>query len=148
MGFKQIERWINILILQDLATNKPLELIRLSLIRSHFGESLSKHSNFKPRTNEVFGMLLFSTLDAILDQPMERALEGIFLTQDVKSALIFEEGELNLILQLVYYYEKGSWEKVRVLSDQINIDEQQIIQYYMDAVIYCDELMEETYNKL
>lgn len=80
MGFKQIERWINILILQDLATNKPIELIRLSLIRSHFGESLSKHSNFKPRTNEVFGMLLFSTLDAILDQPMEKALDGIRLS--------------------------------------------------------------------
>lgn len=147
MGFKQIERWINILLLQDLATNKPVELIRLSLIRSHFGESLSKRSNFKPRTNEVFGMLLFSTLDAILDQPMEKALDGIFLTQDVKSALISEEGDLNLILQLVYFYEKGSWEKVRDLSNEINIDEEEISQHYMDAIVYCDELLKETYNK-
>ncbi len=142
MGFRKIERWLNILMLQDLATDKPLELTRLSLIRSKFGELLAKQGRYKSRVNEVYGMLLFSTLDAILDQPMEEALNEINITEDMRQALISGKGELLPMLDLVYYYEKGDWEKVKALSSQIEFEEDQIGIYYLEALKYCNETMD------
>lgn len=148
MGLNQIERWINILMLQDLATDKPLELTRLSLIRSHFGELLTRDSKLNSRSNEVYGMFLFSTLDAILDLSMEKALDGIALSEDVKKALISQEGELNLILQLVYCYERGRWESVKKIARHINIDEDKISDYYLDAITYFSDVTNSTYSTL
>lgn len=146
MGFKKIKRWINILMLQDLSANKPDELTRLSLIRARFGELLAKNSKFRSRSNEIYGMLLFSTLDALLDQPMEEALEELNLPDDVKQALIFNEGELAPILQLVYAYEKGEWDKVTVLSHEIKLGENAISDYYVDSIQFSKEIMNDTYS--
>lgn len=144
MGFKKIERWINILVIQDLATNKPIELTHIALIRSHFGELLVKESELKLRSDEVYGMLLFSTLDAILDESMEKALETISITDDMKKALISGEGELYPILQLIHCYEKGEWNKVKTLSEQLNISEEKISENYMSALEHSKKIMRLT----
>ncbi len=141
MGFRKIERWINILMLQDLATDKPLELTRLSLVRSEFGELLARNSKFKSRKNEVYGMLLFSTLDAILDEPMEEALDQIKLSEDIRQALIHREGDLYPLLDLVYSYEKGDWDRVNLLSSQLKIDKNQVSSYYLQALEYSNETL-------
>lgn len=140
MGFKDIERWINVLMLQELATDKPMELMRISIIRSKFGDSLAKHSNLKSRYDEITTMLLFSTLDAILDLPMEEALEGITLTEDIKRALIDREGGLSAVLKLVLSYEKGYWDGVRIFSEELDIKTENMYDDYLDAVQYCKEI--------
>lgn len=145
MGLKQIKRWVNILMLQDLSANKPDELTRLSLIRANFGELLAKNSKFYSRSNEIYGMFLFSTLDALLDQPMAEALEELNPPEEVKQALVFQEGELNSLLQLVYAYEKGDWDKVVSLSHQIKLDENKITDYYVASIQFSKEVMDDTY---
>lgn len=137
MGFREIERWINILMLQDLATNKPMELTRLSLIRSRFGASLAKNSKLQARYNEIYAMLLFSTLDALLDLPMREALDGILLSQDIREALTYNSGDLNPMLDLVFAYEKGNWNKVKILTDELGIGEEEVYKEYLDALKYC-----------
>lgn len=141
MGLKQIDRWINILMLQDLSTDKPIELTRKSIIRSEFGGSMAKDSKLKNRDIEIYGMLLFSTLDAILDQSMEEALEAISVTEDMKKALLNGEGDLAPMLKLVYAYERGEWNKVRLLSEKININENQIIEKYLKSLEYSDNII-------
>lgn len=146
MGFKQIKRWINILMLQDLSANKPDELTRLSLIRAHFGELVAKNSKFKSRSNEIYGMFLFSTLDALLDQSMAEALEELDLPSEVKEALILNEGELNSILQLVYAYEKGEWAQVTTLAQEIDLNVHAISEYYIESIQFSKEIMNDTYS--
>lgn len=147
MGFKQIKRWINILILQDLATDKPDELTRLSLVRAHFGELLAINSKFHARKNEIYGMFLFSTLDAILNQPMKEALLGVALTRDVKKALILNRGKFSPLLQLVFAYEKGDWKKVDKLTKKMKISQKEITDFYVDAIIYAKDITDSRYNK-
>lgn len=148
MGFEQIERWINILMLQDLATNKPLELTRLSFIRAHFGELLAKNSKLKSKSKEIYGMFLFSTLDALLDQPMEKVLKDLSINEDSKQALIDGKGDLSPILKLVHCYEKGDWEDTSYLSKKLKIDKEQITKYYMESLEYCENIMNNTYSVL
>ncbi|MDY0236542.1 MAG: hypothetical protein RBR71_10955 [Gudongella sp.] len=143
MGFIEIERWINILMLQDLSIDKPMELMRLSLIRSKFGGSLAKRSKYESKFNEITTMLLFSTLEAILDLPMKEALEGIFLSEDIKQSLVDGNGELRSMLDIVLAYEKGNWNEVKVLSLELHIQEGNMYNEYLDAIKYCNEITDK-----
>lgn len=94
MGLKEIERWISILMIQDLGENKPKELITLSLVRTKFSEAIALHCRLKKIKHEASMMGLFSTLDAILDQNMADALSDISLPNSIKDTLIKHEGVL------------------------------------------------------
>lgn len=141
MGLKELERWINILMLQDLSTNKPKELLKLSLIRSKFGEFIASNSRFKKRKLETSMMSLFSTLDAILDQTMEEVLKDILLTEDIKDALIKKEGDLSPICELIYSYEKGDWDKVTIIADDIGIDAEKLPEGYLSSIKWASETL-------
>lgn len=134
MGLAEIERWINILMLQDLAVDKPMELMRVSLVRSKLGEIIAKHSKFKNRSSEISMMCLFSTLNAVLDQPMEEALEGIMISDSIKQALIEQTGDIRPILDLIVEYEKGNWEQVKAQALLIGADKDEIMKAYLEAV--------------
>lgn len=140
MGLKQLKRWVNILILQDLAIDKPEELAQLSLVRAHFGEQLAANSPFHPRKNEIYGMFLFSTLDALLDLPMHDALTDLSLTSAVRAALIQQQGELYPFLELVYSYEQGQWENVKKAAELIGLDQDNITNYYVQAIQYARKI--------
>lgn len=147
MGLKQLKRWINILILQDLSTDKADELTQLSLVRAKFGELLAENCPFHARKNEIYGMFLFSTLDALLDQPIEQAIKDIDLTEDVKRALIDNDGKLCPFLHLVYAYEKGDWKQVKIMAKRIKVDQKEITNYYMEAITYAQDITDSRYNR-
>lgn len=145
MGFKEIERWIQVLMIQELSTDKPLELMNTSLIRSKFGGLLASESSLKPRYNEIVTMLLFSTLDGILDLPMKNALEGILLSDDIRQSLVDERGDLRPILDIVLAYEKGEWDTVDKLAAQLEIQVESIESYYLESLKYSKEIRETFY---
>jgi EAL and modified HD-GYP domain-containing signal transduction protein len=141
MGFKELEQWVNILMLQELTMNKPLELLKLSLVRSKFGEFIAIHSKFVKRKLEISMMCLFSTIDAILDEPMEVAISEIELPSDVKDTLICKDNELSSIHWLIVAYEHGNWEKVKFNSECIGICQEILQKGYRKAVERADEIM-------
>lgn len=136
MGFQQIRRWINILILRDLATDKPDELTHISLIRARFGELIAKNCSFRNRSNEIYGMLLFSSIDALVDLPIAEALAEISLSKDVEDALIHNKGPLSPFLQLIYSYEDADFKKVDELAKKLKVQAGQLNTYYVDAIIH------------
>lgn len=147
MGFRQIRRWINILILRDLASEKPDELTQLSLVRARFGELIAENSSFQSRSNEIYGMLLFSSLDALLDLPMKEALNKIKLSKDVKNALIFKKGPLAPLIELVLSYEEGDFKKIESLAKEMKLHTKRLSFYYIDAIIYSQAIKNNRYNK-
>ncbi|HAS73627.1 MAG TPA: diguanylate phosphodiesterase [Clostridiales bacterium UBA8960] len=147
MGLKEIERWINILMIQDLGENKPKELMTLSLVRTKFAEMIALHCKLKKIKHEASMMGLFSTLDAILDQNMEEALSDISLPQSIKDTLIKNEGELMPIFRLVKAYEQGDWDLTSSLSDSVKIDEDTLFDAYMTSVKWARDTIRVMYMK-
>lgn len=141
MGFRELERWINIIMLQDLSTNKPEELIKISLVRSKFGELIANDGIYRARELEISMMCLFSNIDALTDQSMEDAILGISLTEDIKEALIYRKGVLNPICDLIDCYEKGNWEEVDRISQQIEVDSSILYQMYIDSLEWADDVL-------
>lgn len=141
MGLKEIERWISILMIQELGASKPKELMTMSLIRTKFAEDIAKHSEFKNHKHEASMMGLFSTLDAMLDESMEVALEDVSLPQSIKDALIYEKGILNPINSLVKAYEQANWEEAIALCSQFKLDETVLLDDYVSAVKWAGDIV-------
>jgi EAL and modified HD-GYP domain-containing signal transduction protein len=147
MGLKEIERWINILMMQDLGSHKPKELMILSLVRTKFAESIAIHANLKKYKYEASMMGLFSTIDAMLDQNMSDALDGISLPKSIKDTLIEHEGILMPIFNLLNAYEHGDWERAFELVQNLKLNEEDLFDSYMDAVRWARETVRLMYLK-
>ncbi|SFN26372.1 EAL and modified HD-GYP domain-containing signal transduction protein [Proteiniclasticum ruminis] len=146
MGLKELDRWIRILMIQDLGSEKPKELVYVSLIRSKLAEEIAVSTHLKNARYEASMMGLFSTLDALLDMDMEEALKGVNLSPRVSSALLHSQGELSLIRQIIESQERGEWQKLDLLASVMNVKEEEVYGYYMKAVRWAKEVMELLYD--
>lgn len=146
MGLKEIERWINILMIQELGDHKPKELMNMSLIRTKFAETIAIQSGMRNIKHEASMMGLFSTIDAMLDQNMEEALMDISLPNSIKDSLIKHKGVLMPIFQLVSAYEKGEWDITEELTKRMKLDEDQLFDAYVDAVSWARETVNLMYK--
>lgn len=141
LGLKESERWIYILLMQDYGSNKPKELMRISLIRTRFAEKIALYGGLKKYSIEASMMGLFSVLDAMLDKTMEDALEDISLSKPIKDALIYNKGVLFPVLKLLIDYEKGNWEEAERISKELNIDEIVLREEFLDAIQWARDTM-------
>ena len=142
LGLKEIERWIKVLMLQDLSKSKPVELMKIAMIRSKFAEVLAMNVKFNNMRYEAAMMGLFSVLDAMLDMTISEALDKIMLPEPVVDALAKNQGVLFPIYQLVLAYEKGNWEEVETISNKLNINELVLYSLYMSAIDWATDSLE------
>lgn len=145
MGFRQIERWVNILMVRDLGNDKPQEIMRISLVRSQFAERITLETNLKSKKSEAAMMGLFSTLDAVLDEKMEDALKGMSLSTDIIEALIHNRGVLYPVYRLMMAYEKGEWLETQTLCKAMDIDETTLYRQYISAIAWTQQVLSEIY---
>lgn len=146
MGLKELDRWIRILMIQDLGSEKPKELVYVSLIRSKLAEEIAVATHLKNARHEASMMGLFSTLDALLDMDMEEALRGVNLSPRISEALIHSQGELSVIREIIESQERGDWQKLDLLATVLNVSEEDVYGYYMKAVRWAKDVMELLYD--
>lgn len=141
IGLRELERWVTILMLRDASTNKPLELMRLSLVRSKFSEFVAANSSFKNRKDEVSMMCLFSLLDVLLDMPIADALEEVPISSDVYNALVYGTGSLKPVCGLLSAYEKGEWDVVFHYADIIQMNPERLYKGYVEAIEWARDIL-------
>lgn len=142
MGLNEIERWFNILMLQELGQEKPEELMKIALIRSRFAQTLAKRALMSYNAQHGAAMMgLFSVLDGILDQPMDAALAGIALPPSIPDALINGGGMLYPIYELILAYEKGDWATTLKRSQELKIEEYILYHDYREAIAWANEII-------
>lgn len=61
---------------------------------------------------DAYMMGMFSTLNYLIDAPMEDILNQIPLRQEVKDALLKGEGRCGMLYQLALSYEQADWGKI------------------------------------
>jgi len=141
LGFKEIERWINILMVQSLSKNKPMELTAVSLIRSKFCENTARHSKNSSLWREASMMGLFSTLDAILDQSICDVIDEVALSQNIKLALCKQEGPLSGLYELVLAYETGEFSIIDTCVQKLGLDQKKTEKDYIKAVEWANQTL-------
>ena len=84
MGMNEIKEWFPALIMTTLTREKPDELVIMSVVRARFAEILAKESSLSGRSGELFLTGLFSSIDAMLDRPMEEVISELSLPVDAQ----------------------------------------------------------------
>lgn len=142
MGESEIRRFVSLVAMADLATDKPDELIRTACIRGKFCELMASESTLGASPNELFTLGMFSLIDAIVDQPMRQVMEELPLSERIKRALASRQGDLTVYLVLVETYEKGDWAHVSQLANLLKIGEDRLPPLYLHACQWSTKLLD------
>jgi c-di-GMP-related signal transduction protein len=140
LGQKGLRRFISLILMAQLASDKPEELLRTSIIRARLCELMGNEEAVSTNDSELFTLGLFSLIDAILDEGMEKLMGELPLSQSIKKALVSGEGELSDYLSLIRAYEMGDWKIFSQTSSGLGIREEKFPEYYMDAVGWADSM--------
>lgn len=138
LGEREIKRFISMVATAELASDKPHELVRSSIIRARFCELLGMNSQNGADISGLFLMGLFSLIDAMLDNKMADIMNRLPLSKNIKEALLEEKGDLADYLRLVSSYEAANWEECSLMVSKIELNENDIPGFYQDAVIWAD----------
>jgi EAL and modified HD-GYP domain-containing signal transduction protein len=111
IGTDMLRTWASVLLLSSV-DDKPRELMTIALVRAKMCERLSE-SLKDPHKDSFFSAGLLSVLDALLDCPMEKAVEELPLVDEVKAALINKSGPIGQALRCTVAYERADWDEVQ-----------------------------------
>ena len=134
LGQKELRRWLNTTLFNGLAAGKPNEITRLSLIRARFAENLAPAFDYAMRKDELFLMGLFSLLNLILDMPMDDALSQVGVSNEIKRALVNDDGIFSPQLQFLLSYEAGDWQEISRLMVLHDIEMHEVYDAYVEAL--------------
>ncbi|MDP2562750.1 EAL and HDOD domain-containing protein [Psychrobium sp. 1_MG-2023] len=141
LGDDQLRRLLSLFVTAILASNKPVELIKMCVIRAKFCESVSRQ--VAPTLVEsAFLMGMFSLMDAILDSTMHDVLQRLAVCDDVAEALLDtterSQTPLSLSLRAIKYLEQGRWYQAEREAIKLRLDKKQLSKHYQDAVIWAE----------
>jgi len=140
LGQRELKKWINTAVTNQLCSDKPNEITRISLLRAKFAENLAPLFEMAGQASELFLMGLFSVIDIILDIPMADALKKVKVSKTIEKALVNGEGEFAKILEFVKAYESASWVFVDRTLVLDNIDSDALYEAYISTLTWYRDL--------
>lgn len=150
MGIGQMKQWIYLLNASNADnTMNPgtEEFLKLSFQRANFCSELSNHVKNLPISRmECYMMGMFSTLDHLIDAPMEEILAEIPLADEVREALLQKKGQCGKLYDLVLNYEAADWAKITSLASELGIPDNLLTSIYFLCVENADILWAQLTN--
>lgn len=143
IGTGELKKWLFVITLKSINSDKPDEIIKMSLTRAYFGEMLIKKGKLKANMSDMFLTGLFSMIDVLTESKMEKVLKGLPVSLQVKAALTGEENILKRILDLEIFYEKADWEEVKNLSEALGLSQEIMNECYMKAIENVSQIIME-----
>ena len=147
LGLGQLKQWVY--LLSASMTDGGLEdgteeFLKLSFLRANFSSELFTYAGDMPISRaEAYLMGMFSTLDHLIDAPMEEIMEEIPVAEEVKTALVQGEGRCGTLYRLVLSYENADWEKTNRYAEELGIPGEILSGVYFACVDKVNALWEQ-----
>lgn len=141
LGERPLRKWASLVAMTGLGRDKPLELVRLSLVRGEFCESLCGDLRMGGRELDLFMMGMLSAVEALLDCPVNVVLEQLPLASDVKATLSGDSTDLAKITMMAMACERGDWGTVSLLAKVLGVEENRVAELYARSIRWTDEVM-------
>ena len=141
LGEKELRRFCLVIIVSELATDKPDELVRLALVRAKFCELLGEQTALSEiECANLFLIGLFSLLDGMLGCSMSEILENLPINVVVKETLQGGENRYLVFLRLSEALEKNNLTACKRYQDDLVLTDDQTRACYFEAVKYSNHL--------
>lgn len=142
VGINQLKQWVYLLSLKE-GDSASEELLKASFMRANFASSIVKKiKGFVITPSDAYLLGMFSTLEYMIDASMEEILEDIPISNEVKKALIFKEGDAGKLYELILCYEKADWGETKKRAEELGIQTNLMAQLYMECVQEVNEIWE------
>lgn len=137
LGLDGVKRWTNIVVLSSLS-NKPSFILQNSLIRGKMCELLAQLTMEDTRTySECFLIGTLSSLDFVLDVPIENVLAQLPLHERITDAILYRKGLGGEALDCVLNYERGNFDNLVFR----NLDQSTIGKTYIESLCWVKKVL-------
>jgi len=136
LGKNELRRFIILVLISELASDKPGELVRLAVVRAKMAELLALETASRDKADEIFLLGLFSLLEPLLDTAIDYICEQLSLSEPLQSALVNQLGPYAPFLDAVISYEKRDKPTCLAAVQKLNIAPGKLYPLYMEALAF------------
>ena len=148
MGLNELKQWVFLLSASNAENQMEEgaeEFLRLSFMRASFCSKLMNYAKDMPISKpDAYLMGMLSTLNYLIDAPMEEILSQIPLRDEVKEALLHQTGRCGMLFDLAVSYERADWKRIDELAQGLGIPTNLLTSVYFN----CMEEVNRVWNEL
>ena len=136
-----LHRWLSVVLVASLGARGDVshEMALTAMTRARMCELVVTNTNRSSDAGSAFIVGLLSLLDVLLEIPMDKILERLELSEDVRGALVARGGPLAQPLQLVEAYESANWDVVQDIARRNHLYGDALPDLYVDALRWARE---------
>lgn len=140
LGLQKLKSWVSVIALSRMS-DKPTELVMLTLTRAKMMEVIAQKAGLPPEKSFTVG--LFSAIDAFFDNDIKSILDTLPFDDEIKQALLLHEGPLGTLLKFTLSHERGDWTSVdwSTLAG-MKVDKASFETAYMEGVRWASAVMQ------
>ncbi len=142
LGENELRRFIILVLISELASDKPGELVRLAVVRAKMGELLAVETSLKNKADEIFLLGLFSLLEALLDTTIDYICEQLSLSDNIKDALVSKTGPFAPFLDLILSYEKRDKASCLAAAQKTGVPAGKLAEMYLEAISFTHSVLD------
>ena len=134
LGISQVRKWASVWAMAGLNSGGTPEVVSIALLRARSCELVGTAWAGSDAGAELFLVGMCSMLDAIVDQPMPKAIAGLQLSPAVTSVLLGGSHPMRSILDAVIAHEQGDWDGAAQHVAALGLAPSVISEAYSDAL--------------
>lgn len=147
LGLEQLKQWIYLLSVSDTEQNMDdgtEEFLKRSFMRANFCSELVRYcKDMSISRSEAYLMGMFSMLNHLIDAPMEDILDSVPVSEEIKKALLNQEGRCGTLYKLVLSYEAANWKDISAYAKELGIPDHMITNTYFNCMEGVNALWEQ-----
>lgn len=143
LGINQLKQWVYLLSFEQKGeiSASSEEMLKISFQRANFCLELYKYiKDLHITKSDVYLLGMFSTIDALVDAPVNEVINEIPISDEVKKAIVAKEGKCGTLLKLIISYEKADWKNITVYAQELSVPLDILAQIYFDCVERVNEV--------
>jgi len=140
LGYKQLYRWVALLLYTAGNSSAPAALMTTVLARSRFIESLGCRLLPAHEHDHLFMIGMLSMMDVVFGLPLAQALTKLPLPESITLAILEHNGQIGKLLLLAETLEAGKYEQISSLSASLGLTLGEVSDAQMEAVSWAESL--------
>ncbi len=136
LGRNKLSSWASMLSLSSMA-DRPAEILRTAMGRAKMCEVMAEKLG-RQDSESYFTVGLFSALDLLMQQPLNKLLEPLPLSEEIVDGLLYKRGHMGAVLNCVLAYEISDW--VNVVMEPLSTED--IVIANIEAVTWTNAMMD------
>jgi len=148
LGRRQLQIWMQLLLYSSQngnTTSNPLML--MAATRGKLMETLAKADpqSSKDDHDAAFMTGILSLIDALLEQPKEKILENLMVSNDIKEALLNHNGPLGYMLRIAEHIEEDNYLEIKeMIADVPGLSLENLMQMQLEAFFWANSIDKES----